>query len=75
MKIYSPKISPCHRTIYFSRLLELIFSETAGLESKISEKKELFWKCLFQGTTSRLAVSHLRSSSSQGLTYLFEVLS
>ena len=53
---------------------ELIFSEAAGIEPKTLEKRN-FWKCLFQGTTSRLAVSHLRSSSRHGLTDLFEVLS
>ena len=42
---------------------ELIFSETAGLQPKTLEKRSFFWKCLFQGTSSRLAVSHLRSSS------------
>ena len=35
---------------------ELIFSKTAGLEPNTLEKKDFFLKCLFQGTTSRLAV-------------------
>ena len=49
MKIYSPKISPCHRTIYFSRLLELILVKQQALNLKFQKKRNFFGNVYFKG--------------------------